>query len=189
MDIGDSSFSTSKKKKGIPLSSLQSVQYSVDHYKENSFFMRLVFESRNLDIELLNKEDFEYCMDGFELIAKNVEKFAVRASFRPESEQQIWDEMGYEPVVWRYKRADGTDGECHVGCGNDWEDIFLITSCYLCLWSLLLAFYGLLLKGALDSDESSTLLMEVSLLPMFTHVSCNITPCGVAAVHCDCNTA
>ncbi|GMI53053.1 hypothetical protein ScalyP_jg14, partial [Parmales sp. scaly parma] len=73
MDIGDSSYSTSKKKKGMKLSSLQSVQYSVDHYKDNSFFMRLIFESRNLDIELLNKEDFEYCMDGFELIVKNKE--------------------------------------------------------------------------------------------------------------------
>ena len=28
------------------------------------------------------------------------------------------------------------------------------------MWSFLLAFYGLLLKGALDSDESSTLLFE-----------------------------
>ena len=90
MDIGDSSYAASKKKKGIRLSSLQSVQYSVDHYKENSFFMRLVFEERNLDIELLNKEDFEYCMDGFELIAKNVERFEVRAGFTLEVGVKRW---------------------------------------------------------------------------------------------------
>ena len=106
MDIGDKSYSQSKKKKGFALSSLQSVQYSVDHYQTDSFFMRLVFEERNLDIELLNKEDFEYCMDGFELINKNLERFVVKAF-----EGEIYEEDNYTPVVVTWHGVDGEVSE------------------------------------------------------------------------------
>mmetsp|Transcript_5225 Transcript_5225/g.11058 ORF Transcript_5225/g.11058 Transcript_5225/m.11058 type:complete len:275 (+) Transcript_5225:60-884(+) len=155
-DCGHTAYSDSKKKVSIPLSSLVSCQYSKDKFESEEFFMRLVFEGhRNLDIKLTNKQDFEYCMDGFEVIAKNRERFKKTPSFRPETMEEVWDADDYHPLVWEYKPGK----TCNIGCGNDLEDILLISSCYGCLWSFLVAFYALLMKGILDSDEKSTLLM------------------------------
>lgn len=155
-DSGHLSYSESKDKVPIPLSCLETCQYAKDKFQDNEFFMRLVFEGhRNLDIKLTSKEDFEYCMDGFELIAKNRSLFAQKSSFRPDSIQEVWDAENYHPLVWEY----GDGKTCNIGCGNDVEDILLISSCYLTLWSLLTAFYCMLLKGAIDTDEKSTLLM------------------------------
>ena len=120
--------------------------------------MRLVFDGvhrATLDIKLTSQQDFEYCMDGFELIAKNRTRFEKPVSFRPESMEEVWNAENYHPLVWEY--APGK--KCNIGCGNDIEDILLISSCYGCLWSFLVAFYALLMKGILDSDEKSTLLM------------------------------
>eukprot|EP00520_Triparma_pacifica_P004715 CAMPEP_0118644330 /NCGR_PEP_ID=MMETSP0785-20121206/6887_1 /TAXON_ID=91992 /ORGANISM="Bolidomonas pacifica, Strain CCMP 1866" /LENGTH=259 /DNA_ID=CAMNT_0006536093 /DNA_START=54 /DNA_END=833 /DNA_ORIENTATION=+ len=155
-DVGSVGYQGSRHHTMIPLSKLVSCQYSKEKFDQKEFFMRLVFEGhRNLDIHLKNKEDWEYCMDGFEAISKNRHIFEKKASFRPESMQEVWDHDNYKPVVWEYSPGKF----CNVGCGNDWEDIFLISSCYGCLWSFLLAFYSLLLKGILDTDEKSTLLM------------------------------
>jgi len=71
-DAGHIAYTESRQKIPIALASLSSVQYSKDKFEASEFFMRLVFDgSRNLDIKLRNKTDFEYCMDGFEAIAKN----------------------------------------------------------------------------------------------------------------------
>lgn len=141
---------TSMRKEAIPLSKLTSCQYSKDKYDEDQFFIRLVFEGvRNLDIKLMNKNDWEYCMDGFESISKNKDKFA-----KPPT-QEAWKTDKYQPVVWEY--APGKT--CNVGCGNSLEDIFIISSCYISLWSVLVGFFALLLKGAMDTDDKSTLLM------------------------------
>ncbi|GMH93214.1 hypothetical protein TrVE_jg9579 [Triparma verrucosa] len=154
-DCGHNAYSESKRKVSIPLSALVSCQYSKDKFEAKEFFMRLVFEGhRNLDIKLMNQQDFEYCMDGFELVAKNRERFIKPPSFRPESMQEVWDADNYHPLVWEYSPGK----TCNIGCGNDVEDILLISSCYGCLWSFLIAFYALLMKGTLDSDEKSTLL-------------------------------
>ncbi|GMI49913.1 hypothetical protein ScalyP_jg10192 [Parmales sp. scaly parma] len=80
---------------------------------------------------------------------------------------EIWNEMDYHPVVWKYTKKDGSVGECPIGCGNDLEDIFLISSCYLSLWSFLMAFYAILLKGALDTDNTSTILFEYLVAGIF----------------------
>jgi len=155
-DVGHTNYQESTKHTMLPIANLVSCQYSKEKFDQGEFFMRLVFEGhRNLDIHLLNKADWEYCMEGFELIAKNRAKFAKSPSFRPESMQEIWDHDNYKPVVWEYAKGK----KCGIGCGNDWEDIFLISSCYGCLWSFLLAFFALLLKGVIDTDEKSTLLM------------------------------
>jgi hypothetical protein len=155
-DVGSVSYAGTKKHTLLPLTKLVSCQYSKEKFQNEEFYMRLVFEGhRSLDINLLTKEDWEYCMDGFELIAQNRAKFAKSPSFRPESMQEIWDHDNYKPVIWEYYPGK----TCNVGCGNDWEDIFLISSCYASLWSFLVAFYALLLKGILDTDEKSTLLM------------------------------
>jgi len=45
-----------------------------------------------------------------------------------------------------------------IGCGNSVEDIGIITSCYVTLWSLLVALYSLLLKAVIDTDDQSTAL-------------------------------
>lgn len=44
-----------------------------------------------------------------------------------------------------------------TGCGNS-ADIILVLTCYTVLWSFLLGFFTLLLKGAIDTDETHTLL-------------------------------
>ena len=79
-DVGDYTPSESKNKVPIPLTSLTSVKYSKSKMEEdNEFFMRLVFEDSHrptLDIKLRNKEDWEYCMSGFELVSKNREYLA-----------------------------------------------------------------------------------------------------------------
>lgn len=46
----------------------------------------------------------------------------------------------------------------NVGCWLSCEDIGIICSCFIMLWSTLLGFYVLLLKAALDTDEKSTAL-------------------------------
>ena len=75
-DAGHMTKNESKTKEPLPLRALASVQYSKDKFEEEEYFIRLVFEGhRNLDIKLSNKQDFEYCMDGFELINKNREYF------------------------------------------------------------------------------------------------------------------
>lgn len=153
-DAGHMAYTASRSKIPIPLSCLSSVQYSKDKFEESEFFMRLVFEGhRNLDIKLKNKTDFEYCMDGFELIAKNRDLFAKKTSFRPSSMQEIWSANNYQPLTMQINGKTW-----NVGCGNDAEDIFLILSCYGSLWSFLIGFFALLLKGAIDSDEHNTLL-------------------------------
>ena len=79
--------------------------------------------------------------------------FQKKVSFRPDSMDEINAENDYHPVTMT---IGGT--VYGVGCGNDWEDIFLISACYGSLWSFLVAFFALLLKGAVDSDEKNTLL-------------------------------
>jgi hypothetical protein len=156
-DAGNIAYTESKDKVPISLGDLASVQYSKDKFedKDNAeFFMRLVFEGhRTLDIKLRNKTDFEYCMDGFEAISKNRDLFKKKTSFRPDSLEEINAMEKYEPVTMQFAGKTW-----NVGCGNDWEDIFLILTCYGSLWSFLIAFYSLLLKGAIDSDEKNTLL-------------------------------
>lgn len=68
----------------------------------------------------------------------------------------------YEPLVWNI------GGKIiPIGCGNDLEDVGIITACYITLWSMLVAFYAMLLKAALDTDEQSTALFSFLFLGVF----------------------
>ena len=46
----------------------------------------------------------------------------------------------------------------NVGCGNSLEDIGIISTCYITLWSFLVGLYSLLLKATLDTDDQGTVL-------------------------------
>jgi len=123
-DAGHMAPTASNSKEPIPFETLVSVQYSKDKFEDSEFFMRLVFEGhRNLDIKLRSKQDFEYCMDGFELINKNREYFTERRkhSVRPNSMAAIHMQNNYMPVM-----INVAGKNWNVGCGNDWEDIFLM---------------------------------------------------------------
>jgi hypothetical protein len=78
-----------------------------------------------------------------------------RRSFRPDTLAEINAQANYKPLVFTYKGK-----EHYIGCGASLEDFGIILSLYICLWSSLVAFYALLLKGVLDTDQQSTVLMS-----------------------------
>lgn len=74
-------------------------------------------------------------------------------SFRPNSLAELNAATNYTPLTITVgKRV------INIGCGNDVEDIGIILSCYVALWSFCIAFFSCLLKAALDTDEQNTLL-------------------------------
>lgn len=163
-------YDLSKPKTPIGLYTLARVLYNkTEMANEGRFKVRLEFKgSKNLTFECNSREDFDYCITGFELIKKYRSEFAYEgASFREHLLAGSWDhDAHYEPLTFKYTR-NGEEQICDIGCGNDVEDILLISSIYGCLWSFLLAFFGLLLKGVLDSDESSTILFEFLIIGIF----------------------
>ncbi|GMH89969.1 hypothetical protein TrVE_jg7053 [Triparma verrucosa] len=74
-------------------------------------------------------------------------------SFRPNTIAEINAAMNYQPLTMQM-----CGSTWNIGCGNSVEDIGIITTCYITLWSSLLALYSLLLKAILDTDEQSTAL-------------------------------
>mmetsp|Transcript_13815 Transcript_13815/g.27545 ORF Transcript_13815/g.27545 Transcript_13815/m.27545 type:complete len:153 (+) Transcript_13815:119-577(+) len=74
-------------------------------------------------------------------------------SFRPNTIAEINAAAGYQPLVMTMGGKTW-----NVGCGNSVEDIGIITTCYVTLWSFLVALYSLLLKAVLDTDDQSTAL-------------------------------
>ena len=102
---------------------------------------------------------------GIEMKDVNVnveEKVKDDRSFRPSSLKEMNLANNYEPLVWNIGGR-----EIPVGCGNDLEDIGIITSCYITLWALLVAFYAMMLKAALDTDEQSTTLYSFLFMGIF----------------------
>ncbi len=81
----------------------------------------------------------------------NVETAAAKddRSFRPSTLAEINAQQNYQPLV-----INGWN----VGCGNSVEDIGIISTCYITLWSFLLGLYSMLLKAALDTDDQATAL-------------------------------
>lgn len=74
-------------------------------------------------------------------------------SFRPSTLAEINAATNYSPLTMTIGgKVVG------IGCGNSVEDIGIITSCYVTLWSILVAFYALLLKAVIDTDDQSTAL-------------------------------
>jgi len=79
-------------------------------------------------------------------------------SFRPSSLAEINLMRNYQPLVFRYTKRNGEPGECNIGCGNSLEDLVIICTLYTTGYCFLLGIFSLLLKGALDTDWTSTLL-------------------------------
>lgn len=64
----------------------------------------------------------------------------------------------YSAFVCKYTTSQGEQVDYNVGFYLSCEDIGIIASCFVMLWSALLGIYVLLLKAALDTDEKSTAL-------------------------------
>uniref|UniRef100_A0A6U1XJS9 Uncharacterized protein n=1 Tax=Trieres chinensis TaxID=1514140 RepID=A0A6U1XJS9_TRICV len=79
-------------------------------------------------------------------------------SFRPSSLAGTKGMNSYRPLVISYTKADGSPGHCAIGCGHSAEDLALIFACYAALYSFLIGMFALMLRGALDTDDTHTLL-------------------------------
>jgi len=88
------------------------------------------------------------------LIAKPSSK--DERDFRPSSVKEMLAAQNYKPYVLIYSHSSGEKVEYNVGCWLNCQDIGIICACFVALWSILLGIYTLLLKAALDTDESST---------------------------------
>mmetsp|Transcript_26507 Transcript_26507/g.39022 ORF Transcript_26507/g.39022 Transcript_26507/m.39022 type:complete len:134 (+) Transcript_26507:94-495(+) len=90
------------------------------------------------------------------------------SSHRPSlSERQPASSRKYQPLVYQHKKKDGTTHTFNIGCGCSGEDLIIIASCYITFWSFLLGFFTLLLKGALDTDDSHTMLWSFLYFGIF----------------------
>jgi len=85
--------------------------------------------------------------------AKNESGLKDQRSFRPGSIAEIQKAANYQPLVWYV-----SGNEIGIGCGNSVEDIGIILSCYVCIWSACVLFFTLLLKAAIDTDDQNTAL-------------------------------
>lgn len=72
--------------------------------------------------------------------------------------KEIYEHTQYTPFVLQYTKTTGDITDYNVGCWLSCEDIGIIMSCFVMLWSALLGIFVLLLKAALDTDEKSTAL-------------------------------
>mmetsp|Transcript_27603 Transcript_27603/g.40728 ORF Transcript_27603/g.40728 Transcript_27603/m.40728 type:complete len:148 (+) Transcript_27603:422-865(+) len=79
-------------------------------------------------------------------------------SFRPSSLAEINAMNKYQPLVIKYTKRDGSPGECPLGCGLSVEDIIIIFTLYCTFYSFLIGTVSLLLRAAVDTSESSTIL-------------------------------
>lgn len=79
-------------------------------------------------------------------------------SFRPSSLAEINAMNKYHPLVIKYTRRDGSPGECHLGCGLSVEDIIIVFTLYCTFYSFLIGTVSLLLRAAVDTTETSTIL-------------------------------
>jgi len=64
----------------------------------------------------------------------------------------------YRPIAIRFTKKNGSEAQCNLACGLTFKDIVLVLACYVTFYSFLLGFCAILLKGAMDTAESSTLL-------------------------------
>lgn len=74
---------------------------------------------------------------------------------------------GYRPLAIRYTKRDGSIGECDLGCGCDLKDFVIILSFYVVFYGFLSFFFALLLRGAIDTSSTSTLLWAFFVLGVF----------------------
>ncbi|CAM9819455.1 unnamed protein product, partial [Choristocarpus tenellus] len=74
-------------------------------------------------------------------------------SFRPSTLAEVNVMSNYEPLTLQCGSRS-----IPIGCGNNVEDLLLISSCLMALWCFLLGIFGLMLKSAVDSTDSHTAL-------------------------------
>lgn len=81
-------------------------------------------------------------------------------SLRPTTMAEANRMANYEP--WEVDTPECLKERCGdklgIGCGNTREDLLLISACLGTLWTFVMAFFGLLTKAALDTDEKHTAL-------------------------------
>ena len=78
-------------------------------------------------------------------------------SFRPSSIDEVNNMNDYKPLTFfKYTKKDGTVH--HIGCNNSLEDIIIIITLYITFYSFCIGFFVLALKGAVDTEDTSTLL-------------------------------
>ncbi len=64
----------------------------------------------------------------------------------------------YHPFAIRLTKGDGSKVEYNLGCGLSLRDLILVLGCYAVFYSVLIGFSSILLKGAIDTADTSTLL-------------------------------
>jgi hypothetical protein len=68
------------------------------------------------------------------------------------------DEDDYHPLAIRFTKKDGTPKSCNLCCGLSSKDFILIIGCYTAFYSFLFGFSILLLRGAISTAETNSLL-------------------------------
>mmetsp|Transcript_4919 Transcript_4919/g.7176 ORF Transcript_4919/g.7176 Transcript_4919/m.7176 type:complete len:217 (-) Transcript_4919:54-704(-) len=85
-------------------------------------------------------------------------------SFRPRSLADIHALEHYKPLALQFKREDGSVCcECPIGCGNSLEDILIIFTCYITLYSFLIGSTSLLLKFYINAGEAGAIILWMYL--------------------------
>lgn len=85
-------------------------------------------------------------------------------SYRPRSLADIHTLEHYEPLAIHFKREDGTVCcTCPIGCGNNLEDIIIIFTCYVTLYSFLIGSTSLLLKFYINAGEAGAVILWMYL--------------------------
>ena len=78
-------------------------------------------------------------------------------SFRPSTLEEVNKINDYKPLtLFKYTKKDGTVR--HFGCNNSLEDIIIIITLYITFYSFCVGFFVLALRGAVDTEDTSTLL-------------------------------
>ena len=84
---------------------------------------------------------------------------------QPERLDKLKDEE-YRPLAIRYTKRDGSEVQYNLGCGLSLKDFALVLVLYIAFYSFLLGFTVLLLKGAIDTADKSTLLWTFNFIGM-----------------------
>jgi len=139
-------------------------------------FIRLTFKCpetakvkyvpRKIDIMAKDDDEYELLVAGFDLLwryhsykLKLLEKdpkYLMRKSVkRPKTMEEKWELLGYVPLVFQSLDPDNNIKNVHIGLGRSKEDLLLIASSMVAMWSVLFMLFGILLKASLDSDETN----------------------------------
>ena len=76
----------------------------------------------------------------------------------------INDEEAYYPLAIRYTKKDGNPEFCNLCCGLGLRDASLILGSYIAFYSSLFGFTALLLKGAVATDKTHSLLWSFAIV-------------------------